>query len=136
MKIVILGLSRFGVQCAELMQAAGHPIALIDRNPDAFRRLPKGFTAARVLGIGIDADVMRKAGVDTADLFIAATDSDNTNLMAAQVARVVFNIKRSVARVHERKNADIFNALGLIETVCPTYDAAQVLTKTLTFEGA
>ena len=127
MKIVILGLSRFGVQFAELVRQAGHTLSLIDRSPEAFNRLPVQFQAARVLGIGIDQDVMRKAGVDQADLFVAATDSDNTNLMAAQVAKVVFNIKRSVARVHDSDSADIFNSLGLIEVICPTQDAARSL---------
>ena len=131
MKIVILGLSRFGVQFAELMRAAGHQLSLIDRNPESFRRLPQGFPATRVLGIGIDEDVLRKAGTDRADLFVAATDSDNTNLMAAQVAKVVFNTKRSVARVHDHNRADIFNSLGLIEVICPTLEAAKALGQTL-----
>ncbi len=131
MKIVILGLSRFGLQFAALAQAAGHQIALIDRNPNAFDRLPANFPATRVLGSGIDEDVMRKAGVDRADLFVAATDSDKTNLMAAQVAKVEFNIKRSVARVHDQNQADTFNALGIIETTCPTFSAARALEQTL-----
>ena len=131
MKIVILGLSRFGMQFAALALASGHQVALIDRNPAAFNKLPDSFGATPVLGSGIDEDVMRKAGVDRADLFVAATDSDNTNLMAAQVAKVVFNIKRSVARVHDQNNADTFNALGLIETICPTYSAARTLEQTL-----
>ena len=99
MKVVILGLSSFGVQFARLMHETGHQITLIDRNPVAFGRLPRSVSALHVLGIGIDQDVMRKAGVDQADVFVAATNSDNTNLMAAQVAKVVFNIKRSSYRL-------------------------------------
>ena len=136
MKIVILGVSHFGAQFARLMRDAGHQLTLIDRNLDAFDRLPKNFSAVSVLGIGIDEDVMRKAGVGQADLFLAATDSDNTNLMAAQVAKVVFNIKRSVARVHDPDRADIFNSLGLIEVICPSLDAARALGRTLTDKGA
>src|SRR5712692_2639907 len=136
MKIVILGLSRFGVQFATLMRAAGHQLALIDRSPESFSRLPKNFDAVPVLGIGIDEDVMRKAGVDQADLFVAATDSDNTNLMAAQVAKVVFNTKRSVARVHDQDRAEIFNALGLIEVICPSLEGAKALAQSLTKRGA
>ena len=131
MKIVILGLSRFGVQFARLMHEAEHQITLIDRNPSAFGRVPRGITAQHVLGIGIDQDVMRKAGVDKADVFVAATASDNTNLMAAQVAKVVFNIKRSIARVHDHDRADIFNSLGLIEVICPPLAAAETLGKTI-----
>ncbi len=127
MKIVILGLSRFGVQFAGLMQQAGHTLSLIDRDLEAFNRLPERFPGKQLLGIGIDQDVMRKAGVDEADLFVAATDSDNTNLMAAQVAKVVFNVKRSVARVHDGDRALIFNTMGLIEVICPTLDAARAL---------
>jgi trk system potassium uptake protein TrkA len=131
MKIVILGLSRFGVQFARLMHEAGHQLTLIDRNPSAFGRMPLTISAQHVLGIGIDQDVMRKAGVDQAEMFVAATDSDNTNLMAAQVARVVFSIRRSVARVHDRDRAEIFNSLGLIEVICPPLDAAQALAGTV-----
>jgi trk system potassium uptake protein TrkA len=131
MKIVILGLSRFGVQFALLMHAAGHQLTLIDRNPAAFGRIPRAVSAQHVLGIGIDQDVMRKAGVDQAGLFVAATDSDNTNLMAAQVAKVVFSVRRSVARVHDHDRAEIFNSLGLIEVICPPLDAAQTLGKTV-----
>jgi trk system potassium uptake protein TrkA len=131
MRIVVLGLSRFGLQFAGLMRQAGHQIALIDRNPLAFDQLPHGFPAQRVLGIGIDEDVQRKAGVDHADLFVAATDSDNTNLMAAQVAKVVFNTRRSVARVHDEDRATIFNGLGLIEVICPSLEGAQRLARTL-----
>lgn len=136
MKIVILGLSRFGLQIAGLMRKAGHQLTLIDRDPDAFTRLPSDFAATRILGIGIDQDVMRKAGVNQADLFVACTDSDNTNLMAAQVAKVVFNIKRSVARVHDEDRADIFNAMGLIEVICPTQEAARELNNSIAKPGA
>jgi len=131
MKIVILGLSRFGLQFARLMSEANHQIALIDRNPASFGRLPRGIAAHHVLGIGIDQDVMRKAGVDQADVFVAATASDNTNLMAAQVAKVVFNIPRSIARVHDSDRADIFNSMGLIEVICPSLAAAESLSKTV-----
>ena len=136
MKIVILGLSRFGLQVAGMMRTAGHQLALIDRDPDAFTRLPPAFVSTRILGIGIDQDVMRKAGIEQAELFIACTDSDNTNLMAAQVAKVVFNIKRSIARVHDEDRADIFNAMGLVEVICPTQDAARALSNTVAKSGA
>ncbi len=131
MKVVILGLSRFGLQFAKLMQDGGHQLALIDRNPSAFEQLPHGFAALHVLGIGIDEDIQRKAGVDHADLFVAATDSDNTNLMAAQVAKIVFNVTRSVARVHDEDRADIFNGLGKIEVICPSLDGAKHLMQSL-----
>jgi trk system potassium uptake protein TrkA len=136
MKIVILGLSRFGIQFANLMRAAGHQLTLIDRDSTAFGRLPADLPAMRVLGIGIDQDVMRKAGVHEADLFVACTDSDNTNLMAAQVAKVVFNIHRSIARVHDEDRATIFNAMGLIEVICPTLEAARALGATVPKAGA
>ncbi len=136
MKIIILGLSRFGLQFANLMLQAGHQLSVIDRNPAAFERLPKDFPANLVLGIGIDEDVMRKAGIEDADLFVAATDSDNTNLMAAQVAKVLFNIKRSMARVHDEARAELFSQLGLIETICPTFDAAKALSQRWPSQGA
>ncbi|MBI1801691.1 MAG: TrkA family potassium uptake protein [Chloroflexi bacterium] len=131
MKIVILGLSRFGVQLAQLLSRGGHELALIDRNPDAFERLVKNFPATLVLGIGIDQDVMRKAGVEHADWFVAATDSDNTNLMAAQLAKVVFKTPRCVARVHDEARGEVFKELGLIEVICPSLDAAAALSQSM-----
>jgi trk system potassium uptake protein TrkA len=125
MNVVIVGLSRFGLQCAKLLQQQNHHVAVIDRRQEAFNRLPASCEA--VLGMGIDQDVMRKAGTDQADLFIAATNDDNTNLMAAQVAKVVFNVKRCIARVRDEGRGQVFHEQGLIEVICPTLMAAKTV---------
>jgi trk system potassium uptake protein TrkA len=129
MNVVIVGLSRFGLQCARLLKQQNHHITIIDRRPEAFNRLPVGCEA--VLGIGIDQDAMRKAGADKAALFIAATNDDNTNLMAAQVAKVVFNVKRCIARVRDDGRGQVFHEQGLIEVVCPTLLAAKDIMKSV-----
>ena len=131
MKVVILGLSYFGLQCAEVLHRAGCQLSLIDRNPNAFNRLAADVQALQVLGTGIDEDVLKKAGVGDAELFIAATGSDNANLMAAQVAKVVFGTPRCIARMHDQNNGALFSSLGLVETICPTYDAARAVEASL-----
>ena len=135
MKYVILGMSRFSVQLARLLAEQKHTLTVIDRNPEAFRRLGKEFPAQYVLGIGIDESILRKAHIEQADAFIAATDSDATNLMAAQVAKEVFEVKRCIARVHDESRVELFNSMGL-EVICPTLQAATQLALALREEPA
>ena len=133
MNVVILGVSRFGLQCVQQMlaQKSSYTLTVIDRRAEAFNRLPHHHQINSVLGIGIDQDVLRKAGIEKADLFIGATNDDNTNLMAAQIAKVKFKVKRCIARVRDDGRGQVFNEMGLIEVVCPTLDAAKTLMKSL-----
>jgi len=124
MKVVLLGCSRFGVQVARLAQQAGHTLAVVDKESDNFSRLGPDFQGEMVLGTGIDEDVLRRAGIEDAAAFIAATNSDNTNLMAAQVVKEVFHVPKIVARVHDAMRGEIFQELG-VQTICPTLVGAQ-----------
>lgn len=126
MKIVIMGCGRVGVLLARILDSEGHEVSVIDRDVLAFDDLCQGFQGRMVTGNGIDADVQREAGAEGADAFVAATRDDNTNIMAAQVAREIFGIPKVVARIYDPDREHIFNELGL-ETICPvTVGAFQI----------
>lgn len=119
MKMVVLGCGRVGSTLALLMDQEGHQVSVIDRNRESFRRLPKEFAGNTVLGMGIDEEVLKRAGIQQADAFVAVTSGDNTNIMAAQIARERFQVPRVVARIYDPVRADFYANLG-IETICST----------------
>jgi trk system potassium uptake protein TrkA len=119
MRIVILGCGRVGAYLASMLVAEGHQVTVIDRNTEAFRRLGSDFTGNWVVGTGIDEDVLRRAGIEQADAFVAVTNGDNTNVMATQVAREIFGVPRVICRIYDPLREEIYHTLGL-ETICPT----------------
>jgi trk system potassium uptake protein TrkA len=119
MRVVILGCGRVGAQLATVLASERHQVAVVDSDGAAFSRLAPGFGGNLVVGTGIDEDVLRRAGIEQADAFVAVTNWDNTNLMAAQVAREIFGVKRVICRVYDPLRQEIYQALGL-ETICPT----------------
>ncbi len=120
MKIVILGCGRMGAHLARRLDGEGHSVTVIDRTSESFARLGNDFQGKMVLGTGIDEDVMRRAGIEQADAFIAVSNGDNTNAMAAEIAKLVFKVPRVVARLYDPIREDTYHQLGLMETVCPT----------------
>lgn len=119
MRIVILGCGRVGAYLARMLAAEGHQVTVIDRNSAAFARLGSDFAGDLVVGTGIDEDVLRRAGIEQAEAFVAVTNGDNTNVMAAQLARDVFGVPRVICRVYDPLREEIYRGLGL-ETICPT----------------
>ena len=119
MKIVILGCGRVGARLASLMEAEGHSVSIIDADPDALNKLPEDFSGQTTLGTGIDADVLKAAGIEEADAFAAVTNFDNTNIMASQVAKEIFGVPNVLARIYDPGRESLYHELGL-ETVCPT----------------
>lgn len=130
MKVVILGCGRVGARLATQLDLAGQDVTIIDRNQDSFARLGAGYSGAMVLGTGIDEDVMRRAGIEHADAFVAVTNGDNTNAMAAQIAKLVFKVPRVVARLYDPIREETYKTLGL-ETVSPTNMGVQKITEML-----
>jgi trk system potassium uptake protein len=124
MKIIILGCGRVGIYLAQTLDKAGHQVTVVDRNPDSFSKLGGEYGGQMVLGTGIDEDVLKKAGIEKADAFIAVTNGDNTNAMAAQIAKHVFNVQHVVARMYDPIREDTYRLLGL-ETVCSTVMGAE-----------
>lgn len=117
--VVVLGCGRVGSTFARMMQKDGHEVTVIDQQNEAFRRLGTKFPGNRIVGNGLDEDVLRRAGLENADLFMAATQGDNRNIMAAQIARHIFNVPKVVARIYDPIRADRYRQLNII-TLCPT----------------
>ncbi len=120
MRIVICGCGRLGAHLARQLDREGHTVAIIDRNGESFARLGNDFRGTMVLGTGIDQDILRRAGIEQADAFVAVTNGDNTNAMASEIAKLVFQVPKVVARLYDPVREGTFHALGLMETVCPT----------------
>lgn len=119
MNIVIMGCGRVGARIASLLDESGHNVTIIDRLQLSFDRLDKHFGGDTLIGTGIDEDVLRTAGIDEADVFIATTNADNRNIMAAQVAQKVFNVPKVIVRLYDPVRAETYREMGLI-TICPT----------------
>ena len=119
MRVVILGCGRMGAHLAKQLAAGHHEVIVVDSDSAAFSRLGVAFPGRLVVGTGIDEDVLRQAGIEQADAFVAVTNWDNTNVMAAQVARDIFGVARVICRIYDPLQEAIYRELGL-ETICPT----------------
>lgn len=113
MRFVIVGCGRVGARLANLLDAEGHEVAVVDTNPHAFGRLDPEFNGSVVVGTGIDEDVLRRAGIEAADGMAAVTDNDNANVMASQIAKEIFQVRRVTARVYDPSREDLYSSLGL-----------------------
>lgn len=126
MRYLIVGCGRVGSTLAKLLDADKHEVIVVDENPAAFKRLGQKFSGHVVVGTGIDYDVLKRAGAATADGFIAVTNGDNRNIMAALIAQRMFHIKKIVARIYDPTRGLMYRDLG-IETVCPTTVGAKLI---------
>lgn len=130
MKVVIMGCGRVGAQLAALLDADGHSVTVLDIDAYSFRRLPLSFGGSALLGNGIDEAVLKRAGIEEADVFFSLTQGDNRNIMAAQIAKHIFNVPRVICRIYDPLRQDIFATLGL-ESISPTKIFADILKKKL-----
>jgi trk system potassium uptake protein TrkA len=123
---LIVGCGRVGSTLAKLLLAESHEVTVVDENPNAFRRLGSSFGGNVVLGTGIDSDLLTRAEIERADGFVAVTDGDNRNVMAALIAKRMFGVKKIVARIYDPPRGQLYRELG-IETVCPTTIGAKIV---------
>jgi len=119
MKIVIVGCGRVGSTLAENFDADGHDVIIFDIRTAAFDRLPETFKGAAIRGDGTDVEVLRRGGADGADIFLALTEGDNRNIMAAQVATETMNIPQVIAKINDPVRATAYAELGVV-TLCRT----------------
>jgi len=126
MNVVIMGCGRVGAQLAALLEEAGHTVAILDTDTYSFRRLPSSFEGTALVGDGTDEEYLKKAGIEEADAFVAVTQGDNRNVMAAQIAKHVFNVPKVVCRIYDPLREELYKTLGL-ETISPTTVGAQLL---------
>ncbi len=128
---VIMGCGRVGATLAQTIESRGHSVAVIDQNPDAFRRLPTDFTGQKVTGVGFDRDTLAQASIQDAYAFAAVSDGDNSNVLAARVARETYGVEKVVARIYDPQRAEIYQRLGIPTVATVRWTADQVLRRML-----
>ncbi|MDI6901828.1 MAG: TrkA family potassium uptake protein [Anaerosomatales bacterium] len=126
MNIIVVGCGRVGSQLATMLSVEGHNVVVIDRDERAFRRLGSIFNGVTIKGLGFDEEILEEAGIREADAFAAVTDLDNTNLMAAEVARKIFGVPHVVARLYNPVRERTYQQLNL-DYVCGTTLVAEQL---------
>ena len=131
MHIVIMGCGRVGSTLAHILEDRGNSVAVVDRDPEAFRRLRPAFKGERVTGVGFDREVLARAGIERADSFAAVSSGDNSNIIAARVARETFNVRNVAARIYDPRRAEVYERLGIPTVATVRWTADQMLRKLL-----
>ena len=126
-----MGCGRVGSTLARSLEDRNHTVSIIDSNPDAFRRLGPSFNGTKVTGYGFDQAVLTEAGISKADAFAAVSSGDNSNIIAARVARESFGIQRVVARIYDPGRAEVYQRLGITTVATVKWTADQVLRRIL-----
>jgi len=126
-----MGCGRVGATLAASLEHNGHSVAVIDQNPEAFRRLPATFAGKKVTGIGFDRDTLAQAGIDEAYAFAAVSDGDNSNIVAARVVRETFGVDNVVARIYDSHRAEVYERLGIPTVATVRWTSDQVLRRLL-----
>jgi len=135
--ILIVGAGRVGSSLARSLLAAGHEVSILDEDPLSHERLDAGqetrweesggrFT----VGHGLEIDALREAGIEGSDVFIAATDGDNTNLTIAQIAKREFEVPHVLVRVMDPARSEWYAEQGL-NTISPTKVAIEMFEREL-----
>lgn len=126
-----MGCGRVGSSLAQAIEGRGHSVAVIDQNPDAFRRLPASFTGKKVTGVGFDRDTLVQAGIEDTYAFAAVSDGDNSNILSARVVRETYGVENVVARIYDPHRAEIYQRLGIPTVATVRWTADQVLRRML-----
>ncbi len=127
MHVIVVGCGRVGSALAGTLSEAGHSVAVIDRRPEAFGRIPPSFTGTTHVGIGFDRDLLRVAGVENAEALASVTSGDNSNILIARVARETFSVPRVVARIYDPRRAAIYQRLGIPTVATVAWTTERVL---------
>jgi trk system potassium uptake protein TrkA len=122
-----MGCGRVGSTLAHSLEALGHSVAIIDQNPEAFRRLGSDFGGLTVTGIGFDRDVLIEAGVERAEAFAAVSSGDNSNIISSRIARETFGVHRVVARIYDPKRAEVYQRLGIPTVATVRWTADRIM---------
>lgn len=126
-----MGCGRVGSTLARSLEDRNHTVSVIDSNPDSFRRLGPSFNGLKVTGYGFDQQVLADAGIERADAFAAVSSGDNSNIIAARVARETFGIQQVVARIYDPGRAEVYQRLGITTVATVKWTADQVLRRLL-----
>ena len=131
MRFVIMGCGRTGSSLAHLLENRGHTVAIIDQNPDSFRRLGSSFEGRRVTGVGFDRDTLSESGIAEAYALAAVSNGDNSNILAARVARETFGVTNVVARIYDPGRAEVYQRLGIPTVATVRWTADQMMRRLL-----
>src|SRR5580765_9116218 len=126
-----MGCGRVGSTLAETLDARGESVAIIDQESSSFRRLAASFTGRTVTGVGFDREVLVDAGIEQATAFAAVSSGDNSNILAARVARETFGVENVVARIYDPRRAEIYQRLGIPTVATVRWTADQMLRRLL-----
>ncbi len=126
MFVLVVGCSRVGARLALQLAAEGHEVTVIDQRRESFRRLGTEFPGKTVLGTGLDLDVLKRAGAETADALVSVTNGDNINIVVAQIAKKHFGIPKVVARMYDPERAAAYREMGM-DVMCPTLIGSQLI---------
>jgi trk system potassium uptake protein len=127
MHVIVVGCGRVGSELAVSLDQGGHSVVIMDKRQSAFRKLPEGWGGRTVHGFGFDRDHLEAAGVHEAEAFAAVTSGDNSNILAARIARETFEIPRVVARIYDPRRALIYQRLGIATVATVTWTTDQVM---------
>lgn len=126
MFIIVVGCGKVGSRFAQILSEEGHDVVIIDNDAEAFKLLDPDFGGLTITGIPIDRDILKKAGIQTADVLAAVTPDDNLNIMVSQMAQEIFKVPRVVARIYNPAREQMFHEFGL-ETICPTEITVEII---------
>jgi trk system potassium uptake protein len=125
--IVIMGCGRVGAALTVELAKAGHKVSIIDKRPEAFERLPPGFEAKTVVGLGFDREILQEAGIKEADAFVAVSNGDNSNIVSARIAREHFHVAKVIARIYDPRRAEIYERLDIPTIASVRWAAARIM---------
>lgn len=121
-----MGCGRVGAELTIQLAKGGHDVSIIDKRKEAFDRLPPGFDARTIVGIGFDREVLEEAGIKEADAFIAVSNGDNSNIVSARVAREHYHVPKVIARIYDPRRAEIYERLNIPTIATVRWAAKQV----------
>ena len=136
MHIVILGCGRVGTLLAHELDRMGHSVAVVDRDPEAFRSLSADFTGQTVTGVGFDRETLENAGIGRAHAFAAVSSGDNSNIISARVARETYGVEQVVARIYDPRRAEVYQRLGIPTVATVAWTTGQIMRRILPLGAA
>ena len=133
---VVMGCGRVGARLAHDVEEQGHSVAVIDQDPDSFRRLGPDFAGRTVAGIGFDRDTLLRAGIEDAYAFAAVSSGDNSNIISARVARETYSVSRVVARIYDPGRAEVYRRLGIATVATVPWTSREMIAELLPTDSA
>ena len=107
MRVIVVGCGRVGSELAVRLEREGHDVAVLDKNANAFRRLPENWPGDKIVGFGFDRDDLTRAGVQRAGALAAVTSGDNSNILTARIARETLHARSAAVQTIKNRRLPI-----------------------------